>query len=84
MGLKSSAYRSFKGLQPWLQDNAKGTHTRYASSLLHSIAFQTRKMNCTPTASVICPKPADFLHERLGLADPDVSLHYFINFFFFI
>jgi len=65
--------RSFKGLQPWLQDNTKGTHTRYASSLLHSIAFQSRKLNCTPTASVICPKPADFMHERLGLPDPDVS-----------
>uniref|UniRef100_A0A1B0G2E0 ABC transporter domain-containing protein n=1 Tax=Glossina morsitans morsitans TaxID=37546 RepID=A0A1B0G2E0_GLOMM len=74
MALASGTVRSFKGLQPWLQDNTKGTHTRYASSLLHSIAFQTRKMNCTPTASVICPKPADFLHERLGLADPDETI----------
>ncbi|TMW40664.1 hypothetical protein DOY81_014256 [Sarcophaga bullata] len=74
IALASGTVRSFKGLQPWLQDNAKGTHTRYASSLLHSIAFQTRKMNCTPTASVICPKPADFLHERLGLADPDETI----------
>lgn len=72
IALASGTVRSFKGLQPWLQDNTKGTHTRYVSSLLHSIAFQSRKMNCTPTASVICPKPADFLHERLGTADPDV------------
>ncbi|XP_065371681.1 ATP-binding cassette sub-family G member 5 [Calliphora vicina] len=74
IALASGTVRSFKGLQPWLQDNTKGTHTRYASSLLHSIAFQTRTMNCTPTASVICPKPADFLHERLGLADPDETI----------
>ncbi|XP_073815211.1 ATP-binding cassette sub-family G member 5 [Musca autumnalis] len=74
IALASGTVRSFKGLQPWLQDNTKGTHTRYASSLLHSITFQTRNMNCTPTASVICPKPADFLHERLGLADPDETI----------
>ncbi|KAH8326162.1 hypothetical protein KR067_002648 [Drosophila pandora] len=77
IALASGTVRSFKGLQPWLQDNTKGTHTRYASSLLHSIAFQSRKLNCTPTASVICPKPADFMHERLGLPDPDVRLKYF-------
>ncbi|XP_017848497.1 ATP-binding cassette sub-family G member 5 isoform X2 [Drosophila busckii] len=74
IALASGTVRSFKGLQPWLQDNTKGTHTRYASSLLHSIAFQTRKLNCTPTASVICPKPADFMHERLGLPDPDETI----------
>ncbi|XP_062123964.1 ATP-binding cassette sub-family G member 5 isoform X2 [Drosophila sulfurigaster albostrigata] len=67
-------YPSFKGLQPWLQDNTKGTHTRYASSLLHSIAFQSRKPNCTSTASVVCPKVADFMHERLGLPDPDETI----------
>ncbi|XP_018791255.1 PREDICTED: ATP-binding cassette sub-family G member 5 [Bactrocera latifrons] len=74
IALASGTVRSFKGLQPWLQENTKGTHTRYVSSLLHSIAFQSRKMNCTPTASVICPKPADFLHERLGMADPDETI----------
>lgn len=79
LALASGTVRSFKGLQPWLQDNTKGTHTRYASSLLHSIAFQSRKMNCTPTASVICPKPSDFLHERLGMADPDVIMNIFMN-----
>ncbi|XP_002032588.2 ATP-binding cassette sub-family G member 5 [Drosophila sechellia] len=74
IALASGTVRSFKGLQPWLQDSTKGTHTRYASSLLHSIAFQSRKLNCTPTASVICPKPADFMHERLGLPDPDETI----------
>ncbi|XP_033244502.1 ATP-binding cassette sub-family G member 5 isoform X1 [Drosophila miranda] len=74
IALASGTVRSFKGLQPWLQDNTKGTHTRYASSLLHSIAFQTRKLNCTPTASVICPKPTDFMHERLGLPHPDETI----------
>ncbi|XP_030370769.1 ATP-binding cassette sub-family G member 5 [Scaptodrosophila lebanonensis] len=74
IALASGTVRSFKGLQPWLQDNTKGTHTRYASSLLHRIAFQSRKLNCIPTASVICPKPADFMHERLGLPDPDETI----------
>ncbi|XP_060650469.1 ATP-binding cassette sub-family G member 5 [Drosophila nasuta] len=74
IALASGTVRSFKGLQPWLQDNTKGTHTRYASSLLHSIAFQSRKPNCTSTASVVCPKVADFMHERLGLPDPDETI----------
>lgn len=74
LALASGTVRSYKGLQPWLQDNTKGTHTRYVSSLLHSVAFQSHKLNCTPTASVICPKAADFLHERLGQADPDETI----------
>ncbi|CAD7092218.1 unnamed protein product [Hermetia illucens] len=73
ISLASGTVRSYKGLLPWLQDNTKGTHTRYVSSLLHSVAF-SQKTNCTPTASVICPKATDFLHERLGRADPDETI----------
>ncbi|CAO1427804.1 unnamed protein product [Diamesa hyperborea] len=69
--LASGTVRSFKGLSPWLQENTKGTHTRYASSLLHSSFFLSRRMNCIPKNGIICPNPRDFLHDRLGRADPN-------------
>uniref|UniRef100_A0A1Y9H1Y7 ABC transporter domain-containing protein n=1 Tax=Anopheles dirus TaxID=7168 RepID=A0A1Y9H1Y7_9DIPT len=68
--LGSGTIRSTKGLPGWLQDNAKGVHTKYASSLLHTVTFLGRKMNCTPANGVVCPAPADFLMERLGRANP--------------
>lgn len=54
----------------WLQENAKGVHTKYASSLLHTATFLGRKMNCTPANGIVCPQPADFLMERLGRPNP--------------
>lgn len=71
--LASGTVRSYKGLSPWLQENTKATHTRYASSLLHSAAFLSRRMNCNPNNGVICPLPGEFLHDRLGNADPQVK-----------
>lgn len=70
--LASGTLRSYKGLQPWLQENTKGTHTRYASTLLHSYVFLSRPMNCTIGKNIDCPAPADYLLERLGRADPQV------------
>ncbi|XP_058119502.1 ATP-binding cassette sub-family G member 5 [Anopheles ziemanni] len=64
--LASGTIRSTKGLLGWMQDNAKGVHTKYASSLLHTASFLGRKMNCTPANGVVCPLPADFLMERIG------------------
>lgn len=78
LALASGTVRSYKGLQPWLQENTKATHTRYASMLLHSVVFLARPMNCThnsttfASTSVVCPVPADYLFERLGRADPQV------------
>lgn len=72
-------FRSFKGLSPWLQENTKGTHTRYASSLLHSSFFLSRRMNCIPKNGIICPNPRDFLHDRLGRADPNVNKTELLN-----
>jgi len=69
--LGSGTVRSYKGLTPWLQENTKGTHTRYASSLLHSAIFLSRRMICIPKNGVVCPSPREFLHERLGRADPN-------------
>lgn len=37
--LASGTVRSFRGIQPWLQENTKATHTRYASLLLHAAMF---------------------------------------------
>uniref|UniRef100_A0A182VZ54 ABC-2 type transporter transmembrane domain-containing protein n=1 Tax=Anopheles minimus TaxID=112268 RepID=A0A182VZ54_9DIPT len=68
--LASGSIRSTKGLPGWLQENAKGVHTKYASSLLHTATFLGRKMNCTPANGIVCPQPADFLMERLGRANP--------------
>lgn len=64
--LASGTVRSYKGLASWMQDNTKATHTRYASSLLHTATFLTRKMNCTKGPGIECPEPKDFLLERLG------------------
>lgn len=69
--LASGTVRSYRGLSPWLQENTKGTHTRYASSLLHSAIFLTRRMNCIPKNGVSCPSPKEFLYERLGKGDPN-------------
>src|SRR5690349_57658 len=52
--LASGTVRSYKGLSPWLQENTKGTHTRYASSLLHSAIFLSRRMNCIPKNGIVC------------------------------
>lgn len=61
LALASGTVRSFKGLQPWLQENTKATHTRYASTLLHSAVFLTRRMNCTPGGVVTCPLTSEYL-----------------------
>lgn len=37
--LASGTVRSFRGIQPWLQENTKVTHTRYAALLLHAALF---------------------------------------------
>jgi ATP-binding cassette subfamily G (WHITE) protein 5 (sterolin 1) len=65
--LGSGTVRSFKGLPSILQDNAKGTHSRYASELLHSAIFLSRRiMQCVPKNNVTCPSPKEFLLERLN------------------
>lgn len=56
-----------------MQENTKGTQTKYASSLLHSTIFLGRRMNCSPANSPTCPAAGDFVIERLG-AIPNVSL----------
>lgn len=61
LALASGTVRSFKGLQPWLQENTKATHTRYASTLLHSAVFLSRRMNCTPGGVVTCPLTSEYL-----------------------
>jgi ATP-binding cassette, subfamily G (WHITE), member 5 (sterolin 1) len=66
--LGSGTVRSNKGLPSILQDNAKGTHSRYASSLLHSAIFLSRRLQCVPRNGVVCPSPKEFLHERLGIS----------------
>lgn len=72
LALASGTVRSYKGLQPWLQENTKGTHTKYASTLLHSVIFLSRNMNCEPSSTVTCPVPADYLHDRLGRSNSQV------------
>lgn len=69
--LSSGTVRSFRGLNPLLQENTKATHTRYASSLLHSAIFLSRRMNCIPKNGTVCPSPKEFLYERLGRSDPN-------------
>lgn len=69
--LASGTVRSYKGLPPWLQENTKGIHTRYASSLLHSAIFLSRRMSCVPRSGIVCPSPREFLYDRLGKADPN-------------
>lgn len=69
LALSSGTVRSFKGLQPWLQDNTRAMHTRYASSLLHSATFLVRKMNCTEISGITCPIPNDYVHDHLGTPD---------------
>ncbi|EAT36667.1 AAEL011269-PA [Aedes aegypti] len=68
--LASGTVRSHKGLSPWLQENAKGVHTKYASSLLHTTIFHARQMDCNPSSGVVCPQPAEYLLERIGKAHP--------------
>lgn len=74
LALASGTIRSFKGLQPWLQENTKGTHTRYASTLLHSAVFLSRHMNCTPGGAITCPLTTEYLFERLGRATPQENI----------
>lgn len=69
--LASGTVRSYRGLSPWLQENTKGIHTRYASSLLHSAIFLSRRMNCIPKSGIVCPAPREFLYDRLGKSDPN-------------
>lgn len=69
--LASGTVRSYRGLTPWMQENTKATHTRYASSLLHNAIFLSRRMNCVPKAGLTCPSPKEFLYERLGRSDPN-------------
>lgn len=64
--LGSGTVRSWKGLPSILQDNAKGTHSRYASELLHSAIFLSRRMQCVPKNNITCPSPKEFLLERIG------------------
>lgn len=72
--LASGTVRSFKGLQPWLQENTKSTHTRYASTLLHSAVFLSRPMNCTEGGAITCPQTSEYLFERLGRAAPQENI----------
>uniref|UniRef100_A0A6B2EL93 Putative transporter abc superfamily breast cancer resistance protein n=1 Tax=Phlebotomus kandelakii TaxID=1109342 RepID=A0A6B2EL93_9DIPT len=74
LSLASGTVRSYKGLLPWLQDNSRGTHTRYASLLLHNTFFLSRPVSCTAGPQTVCVAPYDFLHERLGKADPQESV----------
>lgn len=65
--LGSGTVRSWKGLIPWLQDNAKGTQSRYTSELLHSAIFLSRRIKeCIPKNGITCPSPKEFLLERLN------------------
>lgn len=74
IALASGTVRSFKGLAPWLQENTKGTHTKYASTLLHSAVFLSRRMNCTPGGVTVCPLTSEYLYERLGRAVPQENI----------
>lgn len=71
--LASGTVRSFKGLSPWLQENTKGTHTRYASSLLSHAIFLSRRMNCIPKNGIVCPSPREFLYDRLGAHPNEIT-----------
>lgn len=71
VALASGTVRSYRGLPPLLQENAKGIHARYASSLLHSAIFLSRRMICVPRSGIICPSPREFLYDRLGKSDPN-------------
>lgn len=66
LALASGTMRSFKGLQPWLQDNTRAIHTRYASRLLHSAVLSIPPMNCTPGGIVVCPSVAEYFDDRFG------------------
>lgn len=66
--LASGTVRSNKGLTHWLQDNAKGIHTKYASTLLYTATFTLRNMTCTAKP---CPAVSEFLHDRIGRANPN-------------
>lgn len=70
IALASGTVRSFQGLAPWLQENTKGTHTKYASTLLHSAVFLSRRMECIPSEKTVCPLTSEYLYERLGRAVP--------------
>lgn len=74
IALASGTVRSYKGLQPWLQENTKATHTRYASTLLHSAVFLSRRLNCTPGGVTVCPLTSEYLYERLGRAQPQENI----------
>lgn len=71
--LASGTVRSYKGLQPWLQENTKATHTRYASKLLHSIIIYS---NCTNTNA--CTSTGEYLQERLGVSTTQVFIVVFL------
>lgn len=69
--LASGTVRSFKGLQPWLQENTKGTQTRYASMLLHSTFFLTVGQNdCGGLINNLdCPSPTEYVLQRMGRSE---------------
>lgn len=76
--LASGTVRSFRGIQPWLQENTKATHTRYAAMLLHAALFGGGARagglaNATSTVDlstvgVTPPDAAEYVMERMGRA----------------
>lgn len=84
VALGSGTVRSYKGLPSWLQDNAKGTHARYASELLHSAIFLSRRLSCIPKNGIMCTSPKEFLAERLGMSSANETISISISFAFAI
>lgn len=76
--MASGTVRSHKGLQNWLQENARIIHARYASLLLHNAIFLTQPVNCTPNDRITCQSPEDFLNDRLGRTDSQVNMLLFL------
>lgn len=74
--LASGTVRSFKGLQPWLQENTKGTHTRYSSMLLHSkFFFSTGQGDCGGLNNDLdCPSPTEYVLQRMGRSETRVCM----------
>lgn len=78
--LASGTVRSFKGIQPWLQENTKGTHTRYASMLLHSTFFLSGGQgDCgggLNNIDVDCPSATEYVLQRMGRSESKVFFIY--------
>lgn len=73
--LASGTVRSFKGIQPWLQENTKGTHTRYASMLLHNtFLLSNGQDDCVPSNEWTCPNVTEYILQRMGRFDNQVFL----------